>query len=279
MKALLVDEQIEYRKVDKPSKRKGYILIKVLMAGICRTDIYVGKKEIAVQTPRILGHEFCGLVENDGYGFKKGDLVTVNPLFEDLSFLGIDYDGCFAEYVAIPKDQVFKIKTNNYKLAAYIEPIAASLAPLNTHLPKNQVIYVYGSSRIAKLTDKILKLSGYNSKIIKKGDKKENSCDFIVETEMNEESIEEIQKIIKKNGTLILKSRYPKKIAVNLYSFVKKDIKIQGCYYYDFKKSIKFALKHESFFNELFGKSFKLEEYNFAFLEDLKADKKVFLEF
>ena len=278
MKALLVDEKMKLEEVSKPLKKKGFVIVKVALAGICRTDVYVGKKEITVETPRVLGHEFCGYVVENSGKFKIGQLVTINPLFKDLSFLGIDHDGCFCEYVQIPLEQVFKIKTSNLKLAAYIEPIAASLAPLNAKLPKNKIIYVYGSSRIAKLTQKILSVSGYKTKIINKGMMKDNACEYVVETEMNEDSISEIQRILKNNGTLILKSRYPKKVPVNLYAFVKKDINIKSCYYYDFKKSIDFAIKNEKFFNSLFGDVYSLEEYQQAFEEDLKASKKIFLE-
>jgi hypothetical protein len=96
---------------------------------------------------------------------------------------------------------------------------------------------------------------------------------------MDEASIDEISRLLKPEGTLILKSRFPNKIPVNLYNFVKKDITIKSCYYYDFQKTIDFAVKHENFFNSLFGNSYSIYDFEAAFAENLKAEKKIFFEF
>jgi D-arabinose 1-dehydrogenase-like Zn-dependent alcohol dehydrogenase len=276
MKALRKNNVLQMEQIETPRSSPNEILIKVAMAGICRTDQYVGDGTIAVQEPLTIGHEFCGFISEDKSGFVKGDLVTVNPLMNDLSFIGINHQGCFAEYISVPLANVFKINTDNLKLAAYIEPISASLAPLKADL--EGLIHVYGTNRIAKLTAKILNLAGYEVSLIIPGTLPHNSCQTIVETMMDEQSIDEITNLLKPEGKLILKSRFPNKIPVNLYNFVKKDITIKSCYYYDFQKTIDFALKYEDFFNELFGPEFSLEKFDDAFLENLKAEKKVFFK-
>lgn len=255
------------------------VLIKVLMAGICRTDQYVGNGTIQVKEPRILGHEFCGLVAKDSSNYKQGQTVTVNPLAQDLSFIGIDHDGCFAEYVAVPEDQVYPINTHNLKLAAYIEPIAASLAPLKALSDKNQLVHIFGTNRIAQLTALILQLEGYKTQLIAPNSLEANSCDIVIETLMDEASIAEITKILKPQGLLILKSRFPNKVPVNLYEFVKKEIKIESCYYYDFVKSIEFALSNEAFFDQIFGQDYDLSDFEEAFNQNNKGEKKIFFKF
>lgn len=132
------NNQLTLAQVPMPAAGPNEVLVKVLMAGICRTDQYVGNGTIPVQEPRTLGHEFCGIITQECGDYKQGQMVTINPLFEDLSFVGIDHDGCFAEYAVIPVSQVYPINTTNLKLAAYIEPIAASLAPLKALSDKNK---------------------------------------------------------------------------------------------------------------------------------------------
>lgn len=275
MKALIKNNTLRVCETETPKSKEGEILIKVLMAGICRTDQYVGEGIIPVAEPRVIGHEFCGEIAENKYPFSIGDLVVVNPLLDDFSFIGIDHNGCFAEYISVPIPKVFKIQTNNLKLAAYIEPIAASLAPLKANL--SGIIHIYGTNRIARLTSQILTIAGFETKLITPETLQDNSCETIIETMMDEKSIEEITRLLKPNGTLVLKSRFPNKVPVNLYDFVKKDIQIKSCYYYDFQKSIDFALKYESFFNDLFGETFDLVDYQKAFEENLKAEKKIFL--
>lgn len=275
MKALIKNNTLRVCETETPKSKEGEILIKVLMAGICRTDQYVGEGIIPVAEPRVIGHEFCGEIAENKYPFSIGDLVVVNPLLDDFSFIGIDHNGCFAEYISVPIPKVFKIQTNNLKLAAYIEPIAASLAPLKANL--SGIIHIYGTNRIARLTSQILTIAGFETKLITPETLPDNSCETIIETMMDEKSIEEITRLLKPNGTLVLKSRFPNKVPVNLYDFVKKDIQIKSCYYYDFQKSIDFALKYESFFNDLFGETFDLVDYQKAFEENSKAEKKIFL--
>ncbi len=58
----------------------GEVLVRTLEVGVCGTDREISDGLFGV-TPAgreqlVLGHEFLGTVERDGYGFSKGDLVT-----------------------------------------------------------------------------------------------------------------------------------------------------------------------------------------------------------
>ncbi len=86
------------------------------------------KGEYPTAIPVTLGHEFCGIVEDIGDGvtrFSGGELVTVDPniacgicpactqarpnLCESLTAIGVTRDGGFAEYVAVPHAQAFRL--------------------------------------------------------------------------------------------------------------------------------------------------------------------------
>jgi threonine dehydrogenase-like Zn-dependent dehydrogenase len=60
--------------------REGEVLVRTLEVGVCGTDreISEGGFGIAPEDERllVLGHEALGVVEQDGYGFTRGDLVT-----------------------------------------------------------------------------------------------------------------------------------------------------------------------------------------------------------
>lgn len=109
-----------------PKVGAGEVLIKVKAAAICGTDVHIyewddwAKKRI--NPPLIFGHEFCGDVVETGDGVKSlavGRFVSVEThitcghcfycrqgmghICETMKIIGVDRDGCFAEYVAVPE--------------------------------------------------------------------------------------------------------------------------------------------------------------------------------
>ena len=132
MKAAILtnDREIRVEEIPSPQTRDDQVLIQVHWASICGTDlhIYLGEFKPRVVYPRILGHEFCGIVESVGEEvahLKKGDKVVVDPIIwcnqcpaclnghhnacHFLKLIGVDIDGAFAEYVVADADKVFKV--------------------------------------------------------------------------------------------------------------------------------------------------------------------------
>lgn len=122
MKALVLEgvEQLVLRDVPKPTCPRDGALIKVMANGICRSDWHKWHGHYG-KIPMILGHEFCGVVEEVGESvtrFKVGDRVIVpvsggdsscdwckagrSNLCDSYLVPGIAYSGGFAEYVAVP---------------------------------------------------------------------------------------------------------------------------------------------------------------------------------
>jgi len=106
----------------------GEVLIKVLACGICGTDIKIVAGKSAAAPPVILGHEYCGVIEEIGdqvNNISAGDFVSIDPnifcgecrfcrsgkinLCENLRALGVDIDGGFADYCLVPAKQCYKI--------------------------------------------------------------------------------------------------------------------------------------------------------------------------
>lgn len=132
MKAAILtnDREIKFGEVPVPYPKDGQVLIHVHWASICGTDlhIYLGEFKSRVMYPRILGHEFSGVVESVGkdvFSLKKGNKVVVDPIIwcnqcpaclnghhnacHFLKLIGVDIDGAFAEYVIADSNKVFKV--------------------------------------------------------------------------------------------------------------------------------------------------------------------------
>jgi L-iditol 2-dehydrogenase len=122
-------KDIRVEQVPVPSINENEILLKVNSAAICGTDVRMynnGYKDIAPDNPRILGHEFAGIIEKIGsqvHFYKPGMIVAVAPNVgcgvcdfcssgkghmcqKAFSAPGINIDGAFAEYVRIPEAAV-----------------------------------------------------------------------------------------------------------------------------------------------------------------------------
>ena len=108
------------------------ILVKVRKTAICGTDVHIYKwdawSQRTIKTPMIIGHEFVGeiaAVGDEVKGWKIGDRVSAEGhivcgecrackagkrhLCPNTRGVGVNRDGCFAEYVAIPATNVWKV--------------------------------------------------------------------------------------------------------------------------------------------------------------------------
>ncbi len=148
MKAIVIDKpnKIEIREVPMPEVKEGEALLKIKYVGICGADLasYTGNQPFTTY-PRIPGHEFSAEIveipENDR-GFKKGDIVTCNPYFNcgecyscergyvncctDNQTMGVQRDGAFCEYVAMPVERIYDGKGLSAEELALIEPFSIS---------------------------------------------------------------------------------------------------------------------------------------------------------
>jgi 2-desacetyl-2-hydroxyethyl bacteriochlorophyllide A dehydrogenase len=135
MKAGILYDDRDIRLGDAPDPATGpdEVLVATSYAGICGTDLHVYRGEFhsRVQFPAILGHEFGGIVQEVGKDvkeYKRGDRVVIDPIIpchscpaclsghlnacRTLKLLGIDLDGGFGQYVAVPANRVYRLPDN-----------------------------------------------------------------------------------------------------------------------------------------------------------------------
>lgn len=127
------DREITLGNAPDPQIKPDEILVQSQFAGICGTDhhIYLGEFHNRVRFPAILGHEFGGVIIEVGKevtGFKAGDRVAVDPIISchacpacltghhnacrTLKLLGVDLDGGYGQFVAVPASHAFLLPEN-----------------------------------------------------------------------------------------------------------------------------------------------------------------------
>lgn len=150
MKALVMDKDrsIKYKDIKIPVPGDEEVLIRIEACGICGTDMHVYRgMECTWSLPGIIGHEFSGFVEKCGKNcesVKIGDPVTVQPLYscgqcerckegrtnlcEQVSLIGGEKSGGFAEYVTVPAESLIKLPQEiPVKYGALAEPAATAV--------------------------------------------------------------------------------------------------------------------------------------------------------
>ena len=269
---------------------RNSVLIKVTLAGLCRTDLYVAQHKIPVDEGRTLGHEFTGIVEKIGpgvEGIQQGQRVCVMPVFlndNGYSMLGIEIDGAYADYVMVPATNVYPIPDHlSLEEAAFMEPVAASLAVCNAPSEPHQRGLIYGSNRIAELTRRILNIKGFYSIDLCVDNQMPNTVneyDFIIETSPTAAAFENIVRLVKRNGLILLKSRPFLAIPLPVTMIAKKELRLIGVNYGDFKESIELLATQRLDVNDLFGQTYSFDDAIPILLGEkiVAEDKKIFFK-
>lgn len=149
MKAYLLKNigEFEYREVKEPVCGENEVIVKVMAAGICGSDIPRIYTTGAYSYPLIPGHEFSGIVSEAGQKVDKkwlGKRVGVFPLIpcgkcrscktgryelcRNYGYLGSRSHGGFAEYVKVPSWNLLELPLNvSFEQAAMLEPMAVAV--------------------------------------------------------------------------------------------------------------------------------------------------------
>jgi threonine 3-dehydrogenase len=133
--------------VPRPVVGHNDVLVKVKKTGICGTDIHIYTwdewSQRTIPVPMHIGHEFVGEVAEVGSevtGFKPGDRVSgeghvtcgncrncragKRHLCRNTQGLGVNRPGCFAEYVALPAFNLFRVPAGiSDEIAAFFDPL------------------------------------------------------------------------------------------------------------------------------------------------------------
>lgn len=193
MKALVKSKKgtggVEIQDVPVPQLREGEVLVRVINAGICGTDVHIYHNRFTCTPPVILGHEFSGVVAELGPGvdavavgnrvvsennpFACGTCPTCARGYPNICRhkrpIGIHSDGCFAEYVRLPAHLLHQIPPEiSLEEAALMEPLAVAVHAVGhrSGVEQGDIVVVMGPGAIGLLTAQVARAEGAGQIII-----------------------------------------------------------------------------------------------------------------
>ena len=265
MKGLVFDESLKLvNDLEEPSPKKGEVLIKTSVVGICNTDYEITKGYMGYKG--VLGHEFVGtVVEGDSNWVGKRVVGEINLGCNNCPYcaqglqrhcpnrgtLGIwQKDGCFQEYFTLPTENLLEVPDNvSDEEIVFIEPIAAAMEIIEqVHIKPFERVALLGDGKlglsialvlnahnvdfvhIGKHEEKLEISKNMGSKTLLLDEVKNMNAqfDFVIEATGSVGGFETSLSLVKPRGVLILKSTIAAKEGLNLASVVINEITVVG---------------------------------------------------
>lgn len=269
MNALFLEEGRLSWRGDCPIPTLGpeHALIRVLLAGVCSTDLEI-VKGYAGGFHGIMGHEFVGVVEQVGSGrdslwIGRRVVGTINlgcwrcavclgsgpehcPQRTVLGIIG--KDGVFADYVTLPIANLLAVPdTVPDEEAVFTEPLAAALRIREQVAVRPSArAAVVGPGRLGMLISQVLALAGTDVTVLGRraaslelprelglatglvDEQPDNAYDLVVEATGNDAGFAHSLRIVRPRGTLVLKSTFHGQASLNLTKLVVAEITVVG---------------------------------------------------
>ncbi|NOT54044.1 MAG: alcohol dehydrogenase catalytic domain-containing protein [Deltaproteobacteria bacterium] len=246
----------------EPQLTPGKAVVKVALAGICSTDLQILRGYMGFAG--VPGHEFVGTVV-DGPDTLRGQRVVGEINFacgacamcaRDLQrhcptrrVMGIlNADGSFAEYLAVPLENLHVVPENvTDEEAVFTEPLAAAFEVLEQLplQPETEVV-VFGDGKLGLLCAQVLHSVGARVTLVGKHPDKlalmrglgiatemvsrwtAKSVDVVVEATGSTIGLSLAMAAVRPRGTLILKSTVAQEHALSLAPLVINEVTVIG---------------------------------------------------
>jgi threonine dehydrogenase-like Zn-dependent dehydrogenase len=240
MRAIVLEEHAVYQDSrPDPVAQPGEVLVRVLQAGVCETDLQLIKGYMGFRG--VLGHEFVGVAESGPLagrrvvgeincacqicGTCKAGLQTHCP---NRTVLGIlNHDGAFADRIAVPQVNLHAVPdTISTDVAVFTEPVAAAYQiPAQLRIERSDHIVVLGDGRLGNLCAQVLAGLSEHVIVVGKHPEKlallqargiatalvtdaigERMADIVVECTGSDTGLPTALKLVRPRGTIVLKT-------------------------------------------------------------------------
>lgn len=263
MRAIVLEEGCVRHSEDHPRPVPGSqeILVRVLKAGICETDLQLVRGYMGFRG--VLGHEFVGVAESGPFAGQRvvGEINCSCRKCPDCesglanhcpqrTVLGIlNHDGAFAEYVAVPQVNLHRVPDDvATEEAAFVEPLAAAFRiPEQVSLRPGMKSLVLGDGRLGNLCAQVLQLKGCEVRVVGKHTRKldvlraigvatafvgefdeRRSADLVVDCTGSPTGLGAALKIVRPRGTVVLKTTVAGDHALSLAPVVIDEVAVIG---------------------------------------------------
>lgn len=168
--------------VPEPGPRD--VLIRVKKVGICGTDRHIWEWDAwaagRIPVGIVTGHEFVGTIQEVGSAvtkYKPGLRVSAEGhitagldynartgnahIASDTKIIGVDRDGCFADYIVIPEENVWPVhKTIPDKVAAVLDPLGNAVHTVMEAGVSARTVLITGVGIIGLMSVTVAKAAG-----------------------------------------------------------------------------------------------------------------------
>lgn len=262
MRGLYYDGQkaIYREDLDIPTRDENRSLVRILLAAVCSTDKEI-LKGYRPDFRGIMGHEFVGLVEDSDDKSLIGKRVVgeINEVCHECLYCktgrphhcanrttpGLSKDGCFAEYMVLKTENLHLVPDElPTEVAVFTEPLAAAFEILEqVPIGKDMPVGVLGDGRLALCIANVMHHAGADVTVIGKHPDKLAMFRNIAKTTMEHEleayevvveatgtpgGIEIALQLVRKHGTIVLKSTYAENAHLNLSLIPVNEITVVG---------------------------------------------------
>lgn len=247
MKAIVKDQRApgaSLKEVPVPTIGDQEVLIQVKATSICGTDVHIYAwdewSQSRVKPPYVFGHEFAGIVVETGKLVKNievGDHVSAEThivcghcpqclngqahICANTEIIGVDRDGCFAEYVALPAENIWKNdKALPFDVASVQEPFGNAVHTVLAGETAGKTVAVIGCGPIGIMAVGVAKATGASQVIAfdlndyRLDLAKEMGATTVVNS-MNEDPLEVVAKLTNGNGVDVVCEMSGHPIAMN----------------------------------------------------------------
>lgn len=308
---LIANGKYQIEDSQKPQIKAQENLVKVKASGICGSDI-PRVFEKTYHYPLVVGHEFCGVIE-DSYDKskigKKVCIFPIKPCFDCDSCkeqnyancVGYDYygsrcDGGMQDWVVCKDFNLIELPDNvDFQAGAMVEPTAVCLHAVKKLDLNGKVLKVYGAGTIGLLCCMIAKVRGAKQVIVFDVDAKKMELaeklgfkaidiapDLVIDASGAMPAVDSAIKEIKPFGEIIFLGNAHKDMTFSLDAYSKilrKQLTIKGSWNSDFKdtendwkEAIELISKGEIRPEQLITHVYKLQDADKAF--DMIKEKK-----
>lgn len=185
------DEQgLRLEEVAVPQPGADQILIRVHTTGICGTDLHIYQwddwAQANIPTPMTVGHEFAGHIASMGSnvsGFSEGELVGAEGhvvcgqcrnclagrrhLCQDPKGIGVTIPGAFADYVLVPKGNVWRhIEGLDPEIAALFDPFGNAVHTALKFPVFGEDVLITGAGPIGLMAVAVVQHAGARNTVI-----------------------------------------------------------------------------------------------------------------
>lgn len=263
MLAVQWDGQLRVGEVPRPEPAANEALIRVTLAGICKTDLELTKGYMGFHG--ILGHEFVGVVEtcSDENWIGKRVAGEINLACEQcpMCFRGLqrhcpnrrvlgilNKDGAMAEYLTLPVANLHEVPEQlPDEVTVFTEPLAAAIEIIDQiHVQPGMSALVIGDGKLGLLVVQVLNYYGCRVTLLGRHSAKlalgarwgaapcddpaalEDRYDLVVEATGSPDALALALAHVRPRGYFVLKSTYAGEASVNLAPLVIDEITLIG---------------------------------------------------